>query len=98
LGYLYITYDILNILRVKSLNIRVKNGFYVKISNMKKLIVSLTEETNELLRKYVKEVYNNRRGAISIVVEAVILEFFRRNTIDDSSRSGFRSFFKCFAC
>jgi len=42
------------------------------------------------MREYVKEIYNNRRGAISIVIEAAIMEFLRRNTIDDRSRSGSR--------
>ena len=57
------------------------------ISNMKKLVVSLTDETDEMLRKYIREEYNARRGALSIVVEGAILDFLRRDRVKASSES-----------
>lgn len=49
---------------------------------MKKLVVSLTDETDEVLRQFIREQYSNRRGALSIVVEEAILDFLRGNGMD----------------
>ena len=46
---------------------------------MKKLVVSLTDDIDEKLRKYVKEYFNDRRGALSIVVEEAIMLFLKQN-------------------
>lgn len=46
---------------------------------MKKLVVSLTDEINAKLRRYVKDNYNERRGALSIVVEEAIMFFLKHN-------------------
>ena len=52
---------------------------------MKKIVVSLTDKTDEMLRRYVKETYYNRRGALSIVVEGAIKDFLIRNGVKPSS-------------
>jgi len=49
---------------------------------MKKLVVSLTDETDEVLRQFIKEQYNSRRGALSIVVEIAILDFLKDNGME----------------
>lgn len=46
---------------------------------MKKLVVSLTDEIDAKLRKYVQNHYKNRRGALSIVVEEAIILFLKEN-------------------
>lgn len=51
------------------------------IGNMKKIIVTLTEETDKMLRQYIEEVYYGRRGALSIVVEKAIKDFLIRNGV-----------------
>ena len=63
------------------MNIRVKNTPCITMGNMKKLIVSLNDETDEMLRRYAKETYHNRRGALSIVVESAILEYLKNNGV-----------------
>ena len=54
---------------------------------MKKLVVSLTDKTDEMLREYIREKYSDRRGALSIVVEGAILDFLRQNEVKFSSES-----------
>lgn len=69
-----------------SLNVvRVKNDPYMVIGNMKKIVVSLTDETDEMLRRYIEETYHSRRGALSIVVEIAIKDFLIRNKVKPSS-------------
>jgi hypothetical protein len=50
---------------------------------MKKIIVSITEETDLKLRKYIKETYNGRRGALSIIVEEAITSFLTHKNRND---------------
>ena len=52
---------------------------------MKKIVVSLTEETDEMLRRFVEEAYFGRRGALSIVVETAIKDFLIKNGVKPSS-------------
>ena len=52
---------------------------------MKKIMTSLTNETDEMLRQYIKKTYNNRRGALSIVVEIAIQDFLKQNNVMPSS-------------
>jgi len=65
--------------------VRVKNNPYLIVGNMKKIVVSLTEETDEMLRRYIEETYNSRRGALSIVVEVAIKDFLKRNGVKPTS-------------
>lgn len=51
---------------------------------MKKLVVSLTDEVDAKLRQYVKEHYNDRRGALSIIVEEAIIFFLKQNKSKNS--------------
>lgn len=51
---------------------------------MKKLVVSLTDEIDAKLRRYVKDNYNERRGALSIVVEEAIIRFLKENEFKTS--------------
>ena len=65
--------------------VRVNNDPCMIIGNMKKIVVSLTDEIDEMLRRYIEETYNNRRGALSIVVEGAIKDFLIRNGVKPSS-------------
>ena len=46
---------------------------------MKKIMVTVSDQTDEMLRRYVEETYYGRRGALSIAVEAAIIDFLKRN-------------------
>ena len=46
---------------------------------MKKIVVTLTDETDEMLRRFVKDTYFDRRGALSIAVEAALIQFLKQN-------------------
>ena len=44
---------------------------------MKKIVVTLTDETDEMLRRYIRDTYFDRRGALSIAVETALIQFLK---------------------
>ena len=45
---------------------------------MGKIIITLTDELEEKLRKFIKAKYGNKKGALSIVVEEAIKQFLNK--------------------
>jgi len=45
---------------------------------MGKIIVTLTDDVEKKLRDAVKTKYGNKRGAMSIIVEEALKEYFRK--------------------
>jgi hypothetical protein len=45
---------------------------------VRKLVASISDDLDDELRKYIKERYGGRRGALSIVVEEAIKEFLEK--------------------
>ena len=62
-----------------------KNDVYVVLDYMKKIMVTVSDETDEKLRRYVEKTYYGRRGALSIVVETSVREFLERNGVKSDS-------------
>jgi len=45
-----------------------------------KIIVTLTDEIEKKLREMVKTKYSNKRGALSIIVEEALKNYFAKET------------------
>ena len=45
---------------------------------MKKITLSLTDETEEELRKLAESRYHNMKGSLSIIVERALREYFEK--------------------
>jgi hypothetical protein len=44
---------------------------------MGRMLVSLTEETEKLLREYAQERYGKKKGSLSLIIEEALRRFFR---------------------
>jgi len=47
-------------------------------TTMKKITLSLTDKTEEALRKMTEEKYGGMKGALSMIVENALQEYFKR--------------------
>jgi len=45
---------------------------------MGKIIITLTTETEQMLREFLKDKYRGKRGAMSIIMEQALREYIRR--------------------
>jgi len=46
--------------------------------NMKKITLSLTNKTDKKLRTHAKDTYGGMKGALSMIVETALQEYFRK--------------------
>jgi len=53
-----------------------------KLERMKKLTVSLSDELDAALRKYVAAEFDGLKGGLSFVVKTALQEFLRSRTLD----------------
>ena len=51
--------------------------------NMKKITLSLTDKTEAHLRKYVEQKYGGMKGALSMIVENALQEYFLKIDIEN---------------